>query len=62
MIKRKILDRIIQLDEKQLEQIVIELDVKTDDIKAYANGSISNEDNATTLMRAMTRRRTSCIF
>lgn len=44
--KRKILDRINQLDEKQLEQMEKELEVKTDDIKAYANGSISNEDKA----------------
>jgi hypothetical protein len=46
MMKRKILDRINQLDEKQLEQMEKELEVKTDDIKAYANGSISNEDKA----------------
>ena len=46
MMKRKILERINQLDEKQLEQIEKELDVKPDDIKAYANGSISNEDRA----------------
>ena len=46
MMKRKILERINQLDEKQLEQIEKELDVKPDDIKAYANGSISNDDRA----------------
>ena len=46
MMKRKILERINQLDEKQLEQIEKELDVKPDDIRAYANGSISNEDRA----------------
>jgi hypothetical protein len=46
MMKRKILERINQLDDKQLEQIEKELDVKPDDIKAYANGSISNEDRA----------------
>ena len=46
MMKRKILERINQLDDNQLEQIEKELDVKPDDIKAYANGSISNEDRA----------------
>lgn len=46
MMKRKILERINQLDDKQLEQIEKELDVKGDDIRAYANGSISNEDKA----------------
>ena len=46
MMKRKILERINQLDEKQLEQIEKDLDVKTDEIKAFANGSISNDDKA----------------
>ena len=41
MMKRKILDRINQLDEKQLKHIEIELDVKTDDIKAYANVEVA---------------------
>ena len=46
IMKRKILDRINQLDERQLEQMEKDLEFKTDDIKAYANGSISNEDKA----------------
>ena len=45
--KRKILDRLNQLEEKQLAQLEEELDsVRGDDIKLYANGSITNEDKA----------------
>jgi hypothetical protein len=47
MMKRKILDRLNQLEEKQLAQLEEELDsVRGDDIKLYANGSITNEDKA----------------
>ena len=46
MMKRKILERISQLDENQLALIGKDLDVKPDDVKLFANSSVSNDDKA----------------
>lgn len=58
VMKRKILERINQLDEKELSKIGRDLDVKPEDARAYANNasSIGNDDKASIITQDRLRK------